>query len=394
MAIDYDPFREDVRTDPHPFYRRLRDEAPVYQLPKYNAWAVSRFADIWDLSSHEKLSTTGGTAPAQVLTKDQPVTPMLNVMDPPDHTNLRTAVRKGFLPGRMRQLEPTAHEMFDDLLDDVMEQGECDAVQDLAGKLSVKVACLAIGLPLEDAKDLHSMVVRFFSHDPDAEGFSEDSLAAITELTMYCVDRIKEVRSGKNTEQSPVSVIANHLENGQLYDDMSAGSHVSMLIIGGTETFPKTFASGMLRLWENPDQRRSLAENPDQIPQAYQEILRYDMPTQFLCRTVTDDFELHGQSLKKGDGVMFLYASANRDHREFENPDTFDITRPNDRILSVGAGVHACLGTHVAKMEGKLTFESILSRIPDYEVDLDNAVRYRTEFVQGFEKLPIKFKPK
>ena len=174
---------------------------------------------------------------------------------------------------------------------------------------------------------------------------------------------------------------------------MTAASHVNMLIIGGTETFPKTFANGILRLWEHPDQRRRLAENPDDIVQGYQEILRYDMPTQFLCRTATDDIELHGQTIKKGDGLMFLYASANRDEREFENPDTFDVTRPNDRILSVGAGIHACLGTHVAKMEGKLTFEAVLKRIPDYEVDVDNAKRLRTEFVQGFESLPIKFKP-
>ena len=391
--IDYDPFRKDVRTDPYPFYKSLRDEAPVYHLPKYNAWAISRFADIWDLSSSERLSTAQGTAPAQVLTKDQPVTPMLNVMDPPEHTRLRKAVRKMFLPGQLRSLQPTAVKMFDELLDDVMERGECDAVQDLAGKLSVKVACLAIGLPIEDADTIHSMVVRFFTHDPDAEGFSPDSLAAIQEMTMYCADRIRECRTAKPDDLSPVNVLAHYEEDGELFDDMTAASHVNMLIIGGTETFPKTFANGILRLWEHPDQRRKLAENPDDIVQGYQEILRYDMPTQFLCRTATDDIELHGQTIKKGDGLMFLYASANRDEREFENPDTFDVTRPNDRILSVGAGIHACLGTHVAKMEGKLTFEAVLKRIPDYEVDVDNAKRLRTEFVQGFESLPIKFEP-
>ncbi len=137
----------------------------------------------------------------------------------------------------------------------------------------------------------------------------------------------------------------------------------------------------------------ALAADPIGIPDAYDEILRYDMPTQFLCRTLVADVELHGQVLREGQGVLFLYASGNRDDREFENPDVFDIRRAPRRILSFGAGTHACLGTHPARLEGKVTLETILARMPEYEVDLARAERLRTEFVQGFSSLPIRFRP-
>jgi cytochrome P450 len=129
------------------------------------------------------------------------------------------------------------------------------------------------------------------------------------------------------------------------------------------------------------------------VPDAYSEILRYDMPTQFLCRTLTGDVEMHGRKLKEGQGVLFLYASANRDEREFDDPDTFDVRRAPQRILSFGAGTHACLGTHPARMEGKVTLQTILARMPDYEIDLDRAERLETEFVQGYASLPITFTP-
>jgi hypothetical protein len=148
----------------------------------------------------------------------------------------------------------------------------------------------------------------------------------------------------------------------------------------------------VLRLWQHPDQRAALARDPAGIADAYDEILRYDMPTQFLCRTLDRDVELHGQPMRAGHGVLFMYASANRDHREFPRPDVFDIRRRPERILAFGAGTHACLGTHVARLEGRIAFETLLSRIPEYEVDLGRAEKLRTEFVQGYSSLPITFR--
>jgi cytochrome P450 len=387
--IEYDPFSQEVRRDPHPVYRRLRNEAPVHYIGKYDAWALSRFQDIWEASGNPAYSAARGTTPAQVLTKDQPVTPMLNVMDPPAHTKLRAVIRRCFLPSHLRALEPEVRAAFEGFVREAVERGGCDVVRDLGSRISVYVACRAIGLPVEDGPLLTSMVSRFFHHDPDSEAMTEDGLSALRELADYCLDRVRERRRAPLDGPEALNALVGFENDGRRFGDEEAASHVSMLVIGGTETFPKTLANGVVRLWQNPAQRAELASAPEGIPDAYNEIVRYDMPTQFLCRTLARDIRLNGRSLREGQAVLFLYASANRDELEFESPDTFDIHRRPRRILSFGAGTHACLGTHVARLEGRIGLEALLAHMPEYEVDLGHAERLRTEFVQGFASLPI-----
>jgi cytochrome P450 len=391
MAIGYDPFSEAVRSDPQPFYRRLRDEAPAYYMEPYDAWALSRFQDIWDASADTaNYSTAKGTTPAQLLTKDQPVAPMINLMDPPEHSRLRSVIRKQFLPQFVRSLEPTARQVACELLDASREQGGFDAVVDFGARVSVTVACLAIGLPVEHGPMLTRLVQRFFHHDPGAGGFTPDGMAALQELIDYCEQMVRERRRTPGDADRALDAVASFELDGRRFEDAEAASHVSMLVIGGSETFPKVLASGLLRLWQHKDQRALLAKAPAQIPAAFEEILRYDMPTQLLGRTLKADVELHGEKLRAGQSVVFLYASANRDDREFLDPDTFDVMRRPPRILSFGAGAHQCLGKHVAQMEGRVCFEEILKRFPKYEVLEDEAVRLHTEFVQGFASLPVK----
>ena len=392
MSLEYDPFSEEVRANPLPIYKRLRDEAPAYYMPRYDAWAISRFQDIWDLSSSNDLSAARGTTPAQLLTRDQPLAPMINLMDPPEHTELRAAIRKCFLPKNVRAVTPLARQLANELLDAVAAGAEFDAVGDFAARLSVTVACTAIGLPVEDGPQLTKLVQRFFSHDPDTGGMTAEGLAALSELTDYCERMVKARRRKSLDTADAIEAVVRFQPGGQAISDADAASHVAMLVIGGSETFPKVFANGLLRLWEHPDQRAQLAADPTGIDDAFNEILRYDMPTQFLGRTVVRDIELHGETLRPGQVVIFLYAAANRDEREFENPDTFDIGRKPARILSFGAGNHACLGTHVARMEGRVCFEAVLARFPEYDLDLDRAVRLRTEFVQGFASLPVRIR--
>ncbi|MBW2244141.1 MAG: cytochrome P450 [Deltaproteobacteria bacterium] len=390
MTLQYDPFDEAIRNDPLPVYKRLRDEAPAYYMEKYDAWALSRFQDIWDALSTDAFSAARGTTPAQLLTKDQPVTPMLNVMDPPSHTQLRSVIRRCFLPKNVRAVEPIARKLVGELLDEAAGRDEFDAIGDFSARLSVTIACIAIGLPIEDGPMLTKLVQRFFHHDPGEEGMTEAGMAALGELSAYCEDMIKARRKQPSAEPAAIDALASFELGGKLFSDADAGSHVSMLVIGGSETFPKVFASGLMRLAEYPDQREQLVQDPTGIPDAFNEILRYDMPTQFLGRTLTRDMEFHGKTLKKDQAVIFLYASANKDDREFDDPDTFDILRRAPRFLSFSAGNHQCLGTHVARMEGKVCFEAFLSRFPEYELDLDRAVRLKTEFVQGFASLPVR----
>jgi cytochrome P450 len=392
MSIDYDPFSEAVRNDPHPFYRRLREEEPAYYMPRYEAWALSRFQDVWDASSSDAYSAAKGTTPAQLLTRDQPVTPMLNAMDPPAHTQLRAVIRKCFLPQHVRALEPVARKLASELLDGVAERDEFDAIGDFAARLSVSVACLAIGLPVEDGPMLTGWVQSFFHHDPDRGGMTGEGMAALDRLVRYCEDQVAARRRKPEDSPRALDVLARFERDGRRFSDADAASHLSMLVIGGSETFPKVLASCLLRLWQLPEQRGWLADDPSGIPDAFNEVLRYDMPTQFLGRTLRRDVQLHGRTLREGQVVIFLYPSANRDPREFPDPDRLDIRRRAPRMLSFGAGDHQCLGTHVARMEGRVCLELILSRFPRYEVDLARAVRLRTEFVQGFASLPIRIR--
>jgi cytochrome P450 len=238
---------------------------------------------------------------------------------------------------------------------------------------------------------LTGLVQRFFHHDPDSEGMTPEGLAALQEIGRYCEDMVRtRRRAPQDSSRAALDVVLRFEREGRPFADEEAASHLSMLVIGGSETFPKVLASGLVRLAEHPDQRARLAADPSLVPAAFDEILRYDMPTQLLGRTVRRDVRIHGQTLREGQAVVFLYASANRDPREFDDPDRFDIARRPARILSFGAGAHQCLGTHVARMEGRVCFEEILARFPEYELDLDHAVRLRTEFVQGFSSLPVR----
>ena len=392
--IEYDPFEESTRENPYPVYARLRAESPVHYMEKYDAWALSRFQDIWDASGDvEHFTTSKGAAPAQILTKDQPVVPTINTTDPPEHTTLRTAVRRNFLPRRVGELEVQARELCNRMIDEARERGEMDIVREFGSTLSATIACRAIGLPIEDGPLLSRLVQGFFTHDPDLGGMTEEGLASLFELNDYCVEKIRERRKQPDSNEDALSVLASIEAKGERYTDEEAGSHVGMLVIGGTETFPKVLASAIIRMARHPDARAAILADPSLIPDAFDEVLRLDMPTQFLARTVRSPHTIDGQRLEPGQGMIFLYASANRDEREFADPDTFDIHRHPPRILSFGAGNHQCLGRHIARMEGRVSLETLLPALGDFEVDFDRAVRLKTEFVQGYGSLPIRFTP-
>ena len=387
--LHYDPFSEDIIRDPHAIYARLREEAPCYHVEKWDAYALSRFEDIWQASMDaDNYSAAQGTTASHLLTKVQPVTPMINMMDPPTHTELRSKMAKAFTPGVVRRHEPTIQGFVDDAFAEVADGAGADMFNDFATKVSVKVACLANGFPMEDSDYLNGLVWRFFGREEGVDGMTEDGLAAMNEMFGYFVQLIGKRREAGG-EGTVVDTVVNAEIGGRKFADEEAASHLSMLIIGGAETFPKTFASAVHRLWQHPDQRAECVADPELIPDAYHEVLRYDMPTQFLMRVTTDDVTVQGVTMPAGRPVMFLYPSANRDPREFENADTFDIHRKPPRILTFGHGIHACIGQHYAKMEGKLCLQKLLAHAPEYEVEEGKLERIRTEFVQGWESMPV-----
>jgi cytochrome P450 len=386
----YDPFSEEVMRDPLPIYRRLRDEAPAYYCEKWDCWALSRFADIWKASADTRhFTATKGTTSAHLLTKVQPVTPMINLMDPPEHTKLRAAMRDYFSAPRVAPLEPMIRRMAVECLEEAKAAGRIDVMGGFSSKIAVSVACTVNGLPVEDGPILNDLVWRFFKREPGVQGMTEDGLRAFGEMDAYFREQIAARRKGP-VRQSVLDTLLEFEIDGEKLGDAAISSHLAMLIIGGSETFPKTFANVLRRLAEHPEQRAECAADPKLVPDAFTEGLRYDMPTQFLCRLVTGEIEFHGEKLEPGQPVLFLYPSGNHDEREFRDPDVFDIHRKPARILSFGYGPHSCLGINVARLEAKICIEETLRVAPDYEPDLANAERLVTDFVQGYAKFPIR----
>ncbi len=392
--VNYDPFSDDVFEDPYPIYRQLRDEAPLLYLDEYDCWFVSRFQDVWDLEQDQRnLTSQHGTTSTHLVTKQTPTSPNLSCLDPPEHGKVRSYFNPVFKPGAVASLEPHIRELARAAIEDVRERGEADAVVDLGGRLSIRVVCKLLGLPVEDADQILDWVNTYFHREQGRKGSTEIGIEAAKNLAMYLYRHSKEMRKRGAPEGSVLEKLHKVELAGEAVDDMGVAVHLNMLVIGGTETFPKVFSSAISRLAANPDQRAECAKDPSLIPDAFYETLRIDMPTQMLGRTIVSDFEMHGQTLKGGSGLLFLWGSANRDEREFENPDAFDVKRRAPRILSFGHGQHMCLGSHVAKLEGRVLLEEVLRGMPEYEVDEAAATRLRSEFFRGYASLPMRFAP-
>jgi cytochrome P450 len=392
--VDYHPFDETIWDEPFEAHKRLRDEAPAYYLEEFDCWFLSRFADIWDVCSDQSnLTSVNGITTTHLLTHQTPNAPNLTAFDGEEHTRVRSYFTPHFKPAAARALERRAQEISNWAIDQIVEKGEGDAVADLGGALAVRVASTILGIPLEDADMIMDWVNGYFARTPGVRGATEEGTTAAKEFGLYLFQLARRARAEGAPEGSILDQLLKTEINGELADDRSIAIHLNMMAIGGTETFPKVLSAALYRLWQHQDQRSRCIEDPGLAPHAFWETLRYDMPTHMLGRTVKDEFELHGQRLMPGSSLMFLWGSANRDEREFENPNVFDIDRCAPRILSFGVGQHMCLGTHIAKMEGRTLLAEVLRRLPDYEVEESGVERIQSEFFRGFARMPIRFTP-
>ena len=317
--VEYDPFDPAVMEDPYPYYRRLRDEDPVHYLEAYDCWAIARFQDVWDASMDDRhLTATRGSSSAYLLQKAIPPLPNLNHMDPPQQTALRAAMASYFMPRRVRELVPRIRGFVTECIDGFESRGEADVMTELGQVVAVRVACLAVGFPEPDGPYIIDLVKRFLSRETGTDGITEGGVSAFEEMIGYLVGVARERRSYDGPVENPIDVLLRAEVDGERLSDEIVGQHLILLLVGATETFPKAFGTSLLRLHQHPDQRAECVADPSLIPMALRECLRYDMPTQFLMRSVERPFAFRGKTLEPGQSVMFLYASGNRDPREFD----------------------------------------------------------------------------
>ncbi|TFG97907.1 MAG: cytochrome P450 [Myxococcales bacterium] len=400
--MDYDPFSDEVLDDPHRVYARLRAESPVHYLEAFDTWALALFEDVWNAGAETAhfvqpgpVIELAGVREGQLLAEAQAEVlesgASIFIMNPPQHTQLRKRLARLFSPQGVARLEPGLRALVCERLDAVLPTGRCDVIGDFAAQIAVQATCLLIGLPVGDGPALVETVRRFFAREPGFAGMPPDGIAASLELREYLWQAVRTRRKRADRHDDAMQAYLDFELEGRPLTDEEVAMHLMTLVTGGTETLPKVFAGGVLQLYRHPEQRAELAADPSLLPSAFTEIARTEMPTNFLTRTVAKDLVLRDRQLRAGQGVMLLYRSANRDEREFPEPDRFDIHRRAARTLSFGHGTHVCLGQHVARLEARIMLEELLRRVPDYAVLEDEVVPARSEFVAGYLAMPIAF---
>ncbi len=388
--LEFDPFAESYFDDPFSVYKRMRDESRAYYHEGLDCYFLSRFEDIWEAVGSGHFSHRKGTN-TQDLLADKPPNLALSSMSPPDHTALRKMLWPFFSPSSTRALEPFVREHVKTFVNEAIERGRVDANGELGRRISVRVAFRLIGLPQEDADRVADLVGLAFDRSSDVKGPNQRALDAQAELHGYLEDRIQERLEMPREDGLLDSLIAYRFEGRPLPADQIL-FNLYLFVVGGTETLPKVFAGGVYQLWKYPEQRAELAADLSLAKDAFWEILRVEMPTLMLGACAEQETEIGGGTkIPVGQKIMHLWVSANRDEREFDDPDRFDIHRKAPRILTFNNGRHRCLGAHIAQMEGRVLLEELLSRAPEFEIDEGGVVRIRSEFFRGFDKLPIVF---
>jgi cytochrome P450 len=402
VEIRYDPFSVEVMTDPYPVYRELRARCRVAPLPEYDAFALTRFDDVWRvLTDRDRFSIFEGPVfhrEALLRHHDGPPDPAVgrpvptfSMLDPPVHTQLRQALLGPFRPRAVAPMEDTVRRFARERLEQLTARDQFDVRHDYASPVAAQVAALQLGFPVEDAELLVSWVNAFVERAPESSGISEAGLVAQRELHEYLVDLVTERRATRGDGPSDlIDQLCDHVGPHGPLDDSEIAVQLSTLFIGGSETLPKTVAGGAYELWRAPAQRAVLVERPGAAVAAFEEMLRHQLPLQFVGRTLTVDTEVAGVDMRAGQRVVLLLICANRDEREFDDPERFDAARVIDRHLGFGHGVHVCIGAHVARLEGAVLLQELLARCPRYEVVEAGLAREASEFHVGWARMPIR----
>jgi len=390
-VLDYDPFSHEVMEDPWPFYTRLRSESPVYYLEKYDTWFLSRFEDIWNSTKNDVFTAERGVSPEMVLLKAAPPPePVFSMLDMPRQRDYRRLLVPPYMRRRVAEWETRVRAIVRETLDPLLAKQRFDVYADLADPVATRVIGDLIGLPTAQAMPLRELVGTLFRRTPGQVGTSPEGEQArvglMTQIMEIVGDRAKR---GDDGGKDHIAVMLRTEVEGKAMTHSMIAAAVFTMLVTGAEVVPLAVANTAYYLWQQPDQRRQLVEDPSLVPHAFAESLRYDQPTNLLGRFVAREVELRGERLRPGQGVMFLWASGNRDEHEFERADTFDISRRPRRSLSYGHGIHKCIGEHLGNLEGRLILEELLAAAPGYEVDAGGTERAYSEFLHGYRAVPI-----
>lgn len=396
--FSYDPFDPAVMADPLPYYRVLRDRHPVYYVEKWDTYALSRFADIWDVLAVNDgtFVASEGTLPAATVLahhNDGPVPdPPLHPM--PFHANfdarlyddVRRCTSAPFRPRSVGMLAERVRELANQRLDELLPRGRFDLTQEYGGVVAASIVCELLGLPVDVAPDVLASVNAGSLAQPGSGVEVANARPGYLEFLTPVVERARAEGGTTIVE----NLIAFRLPDGSALSDLEAATQMLGVFIGGTETVPKIVAHGLWELLRRPDQLAAVRADLDaNVPNVRDEIIRYCAPAQWFARTVRKPFTIGDTAINPGQRIITLIASANRDEREYPDPDEFIWDRRIERSVTFGRGQHFCLGFHLARLEIATLVAEWLKRVPDYRVLGEDASRPPSSFQWGWNSIPV-----
>ncbi|HWD53314.1 MAG TPA: cytochrome P450 [Acidimicrobiales bacterium] len=390
-SVYWDPLDESLKADPHPIWRRMREEAPVYYNDKYDFWALSRFEDVERAHRDPKVYSSAHGTVLEIMTDDAQHQGMMIFLDPPEHTVLRRLVSKAFTPRRVAELEAEIRALCVGLLDAQRGKDSFDYVQDFGAQLPANVISALLGVPPSDRDQARHNIDQLFHIEPEVGMINDVSVAAGIRLAEYIDQQLDERRKHPRDDMLTDLTRAEMTDEGgtRRLTPQESTEFALLIISAGTETVARLLGWAGLLLADHPDQQAELANDLTLIPNAVEELLRYESPSPVQGRWLTEDVELHGQVIPVDSKVLLLTGSAGRDDRVYPDGDRFDIRRTFKLHVAFGYGIHFCLGAALARMEGKVALEETLKRYKVWTVDRERAVPLHTSTVRGYKELPI-----
>lgn len=387
------------KANPHPFYAQLRAQAPVWsaRLPgKQPAWLVTRYEDVAGVLKDERFAKDrlNAVAPGQrakapwVPGMLKPLTRNMLDLDAPDHTRLRALVHKAFTPRLVEQLRGRIQTLADDLLDAAQRNGGIELVADYALPIPAIIIADILGVPSGDRHRFHRWSSGIVSVSSGREAVRALPHAL---LFMRYLRRLFERRRAE-PEDDLITALVHAEEAGDTLSEDELLAMVFLLLVAGHETTVNLIASGALALLEHPEQMEMLKGEPSLLKPAVEELLRYTSPVEIATeRYAREDLELAGSTIRRGEMVLAVLGSANRDARRFDGPDTLDVTREPNRHLAFGQGGHYCMGAPLARLEAQIAIGTVLHRLPDMRLAVPpESLRWRRGlFLRGLQKLPL-----
>lgn len=399
--FSYDPFDPAVMADPLPYYRIMRDRYPVYYVERWDTYALSRFSDIWavlEINDGTFVASEGTLPAATVLAghNDGPVPdPPLHPMpfhanfDNPVYDDVRRCTAAPFRPRSVAALADRIRDLANERLDELLPRGTFDLTQEYGGIVAASMVCEILGLPVDLAADVLATVNAGSLAQP---GSGVEVGNARPGYLEYLTPLVQHRRADASDAAPAIAgnLIDYRLPDGSAFTDTEAATQMLGIFIGGTETVPKIVAHGLWELSRRPDQIAAVrADINANVPRAREEMIRYCAPAQWFARTVRTPFTIHDTTIQPGQRIITLLASANRDEREYTDPDEFVWDRPIERLLAFGRGQHFCLGVHLARLEIAIMVSEWLKRVPDYRILAESASRPPSSFQWGWNCVPV-----